>query len=79
MRTLNTPMLGRKASARYGPLLLCVRYRYKEGTRELLKNVEPVGQWPVEREPDWQARGAITRTVALRLSWRELHLRKPGA
>ena len=46
MRTLETLKPGqmgtRELLARYGPSLLCVRYRYDEDTRERLKTVESV-------------------------------------
>lgn len=70
---------------RYGPNLLCVRYRYDEDTRERLKTVELVVQrrsrereaeYPGSRKLDGRAGSAARRRVALRIGWRETELRR---
>ncbi len=87
MRTLKTLKPGQRGTqelqARYGPSLLCFRYRYDEVTRERLKTVELVVQRRSPQSesechgPRWlrrQATGAEGRTVALRIGWRERDL-----
>ncbi len=87
MRTLKTLKPGQKGTkdllARYGPSLLCVRYRYDEDQRERLKTVELVvercSQKP-KAEPRGsgklgdQANDAAPRSMALRIGWRERDL-----
>ena len=87
MRTLKTLSPGQSGTkelmARYGPSLLCVRYRYDEDTRERLKTVELIVQRRApereaqslgSRDSAGQARGAAARKVALRIGWRERDL-----
>ncbi len=84
MRTVKTLKPGQKGTrkllTRFGPSLLCVRYRYDEDNREHLKTVELVVQgWSREREaeclgsrtPGAKARDVATRRVALRIDWWE--------
>ncbi len=70
--------------ARYGASLLCVRYRYDQGTCEHLKTVElVVHRRSREREAVGlesrqnvgHTRRAATRRAALRVGWRENDLR----
>ncbi len=74
MRTLKALKPGQKGtkdlSARYGPSLLLVRYRYDDDTRERLKVVEHrsrkhEAKCPRSRKVDDQAGGALRRVVAL--------------
>ncbi|MEE8524314.1 MAG: hypothetical protein V3T72_10320 [Thermoanaerobaculia bacterium] len=92
MRTLKTLKPGQKGTkdllARYGPSLLCVRYRYDEvplrrRPRERLKTVElVVERCSQERQTEprgpgkvgVQANDAAPRSVALRIGWRERDL-----
>ena len=88
MRTLKTLKPGQKGTkellTRYGPSLLCVRYRYDEDTREGLKAVEIIVQrHSREREAGClgsrktagRAESGASRRVALRIGWRERDLR----
>ncbi len=87
MRTLKTLKPGQKGTkdllARYGPSLLCVRYRYDENQRERLKTVELVVERCSQKrkaEPRGsgklvdQASDAARRSVTLRIGWRERDL-----
>ncbi len=64
--------------SRFGPNLLCVRYRYDDDRREHLKTVELVVQRHLrERRPECPASrpsgtqaGVAARKVALRIGWR---------
>jgi hypothetical protein len=64
--------------ARYGPSLLCVRYRYDEHSNQRVKHVELVVQRfsrphrakSLGESIDY-ADGATPRIVALRIGWRE--------
>ena len=86
MRTVKTLKAGQKGTkellTRFGPSLLCVRYRYDEDRREHLKTVELVverrsrereAECLGSRRPDARAGpGCIaTRRVALRIGWWE--------
>ena len=88
MRTLKTLKPGQNGARdllnRYGPNLLCVRYRYDEYTRERPKTVELVVQRrspPRETEHSGRRKlngrggSAARRSVALRRGWREAELR----
>ncbi len=89
MRTLKALKPGQKGtkdlSARYGPSLLLVRYRYDDDTRERLKTVELVGErrsrereakCPGSRKVNNHAGGASRRRVALSIGWREKDLQR---
>ena len=89
MSTLKTLKPGQKGTrkllTRYGPSLLCVRYRYDDDTRERLKTVELVVQrrsrereaeYPGSRKLDGRTGSAVRRRVALRIGWRETDLRR---
>ncbi len=86
--TLKTLKPGQKGTrellTRYGPSLLCVRYRYDEDTRERLKTVELIvhrrsrereAEYPGSRKLDGRAGSAARRRVALRIGWRVTDLR----
>ncbi len=87
MRTLKTLKPGQNGTkdllARYGAILLYVRYRRDEDTGERLKTVELVVQRSCPageaerlgpRGLGVRARGAASRRVALRIGWRERDL-----
>ena len=90
MRTLETLKPGQKGtkdlSARYGPSLLLVRYRYDDDdTRERLKTVELVVErrsqvrgtkCPGSRKIESHAGGASRRRVALSIGWWERDLQR---
>ena len=88
MRTVRTLKPGQDGTkelmTRFGPSLLCVRYRYDEDRRESLKTVELVVQRrPREGEPECRGSrspktqaGTRTRQVALRIGWRERDLQR---
>ncbi len=89
MRTVRTLKPGQNGTkelmTRFGPSLLCVRYRYDEDRRENLKTVELVVQRrPREgepecrgsRSPETQAGARTRRQVALRIGWRERDLQR---
>ncbi len=80
MRTLKTLKPGQD-----GPSLLCVRYRYDEGTRERVKTVELVverkarggeGEGPGSRASGARAAGVARRRVALRIGREERGLQR---
>lgn len=88
MRTVKTLKPGQKDTrellTRFGPSLLCVRYRYDEDRREHLKTVELIVR---RRARDGEAggsgarspggvEGAANRKVALRIGWRERDLQR---
>ena len=60
--------------ARYGKLLICVRYRYDERTKQRVKTVELIvdrSSWqPAVRRPDGEA------FVAVRVDWHESELQQ---
>ena len=66
---------------RYGPSLLCVRYRYEYDTRECLKTLESVVQrrsrereaeYPGSRKLDGRVGSAARRRVTLRVGFRKM-------
>jgi hypothetical protein len=92
VRKLKTPKPGQQGTkdllARYGPSLLCVRYRYDENQRERLKTVELAVERCSQKskaEPRGsgklgdQASDAARRSVALRIGWRERDLQRTAA
>jgi hypothetical protein len=86
LKTLKPGQKGTKdLLVRYGPSLLCVRYRYDEDQRERLKTVELVvercsrqarSERHGSRKLGDQTTGAASRTVALRIGWRERELQR---
>ena len=89
MRTLKTLRPGQKGTknllSRYGPDLLCVRYRYDEEWGERLKTVElVVERCPRNREaerhrsrkPGAPVCAAAPRSLALCIGWQERELQK---
>ena len=88
MRTVKTLKPGQKGTkelmTRFGPSLLCVRYRYDEDRREHVKTVELVVR---RRSRDGKldhggkraggvAARRAPRRVALRIGWRERDLQR---
>ncbi len=89
MRTVKTLKPGQKGTkellTRFGPTLLCVRYRYDEESREHLKTVELVvdrhtregeSECTGSRTPGVPSGGAAARRVALRIGWQERDLQR---
>ncbi len=72
--------------ARYGKRLVCVRYRYDEGTKQRVKTVELIvgrSSWqPAPQQPDAGRRparspaGASPKLDAVRVDWHESGLRR---
>lgn len=77
MRTLKTLKPGQAGTkellARFGPSLLCVRYRYDEVTRQRLKTVELIVQ---RRSRPAEGPRPAARTVFVRVAWSEIVLRQ---